>query len=164
MTRWTAAVAVLAGAACASGACTPAPPPPLPLEPADFVLAGVPLDSDSVEIRMSFGAPDSVVASPNPYGGAEPLETWYYEGLVVRYSGEAAPSSYLVTGRAEATARGVRVGDPAARVLERYGEPIYRYDTIWSYTEPGGGTEPYVLEFMVIDGVVARIHVGRVDG
>lgn len=146
--------------ACAA-ACGPAAAPPL--EPADFVLSGVPRDADSAEIRMSFGEPDSVVLSRNPYEAATPLEAWYYEGLIVRYTGAAVPSSYVVTGGDEATARGIRVHDPADLVVQRYGEPVYRYDTIWTYVDPDVAAEPWVLEFLVVDGVVTRIHLGRGD-
>lgn len=111
---------------------------------------------------MSFGDPDSVVFSENPYAAVSPVESWYYDGLIVRFAGAAVPSSYVVTGGDEATARGIRVNDPAARVLERYGEPIYRYDAIWTYVDPGDGADPYVLEFLVQSDTVARIHMGRV--
>jgi hypothetical protein len=132
-----------------------------PLEPADFVLAGIPLDADSGEIRLSFGEPDSVVQSQNPYDAATPLVAWHYAGLVVRFSGAALPSSYLITGGDEATARGVRVGDAAASVVRRYGEPPFRYEGIWTYTELGSESELYVLEFLVEADTVSRIHVGR---
>lgn len=145
-------------------ACAPAAPPPPPLEPADFVLAGVPPDADSAEIRLSFGEPDSIVASPDPYDAASIIEAWFYPGIVVRYTGEAVPASFLISGGDEATARGIRVGDPADLVLARYGEPLFRYDDIWTYAEPDTDTEPYVIEFLMGDGVVRRIHVGRADG
>jgi hypothetical protein len=151
-------------AATAVTACAPATPPPPPLEPADFVLAGVPPDADSAEIRLSFGEPDSIVASQDPYAAASTIEAWFYPGIVVRYTGEAVPSSFLIEGRDESTARGIRVGDPTDLVLSRYGEPLFRYDDIWTYAEPGADVEPYVIEFLMEDGVVRRIHVGRTDG
>jgi hypothetical protein len=145
----------------AAGACTPPAPPPPPLELEDFALAGVPLDADSMEVRLSFGEPDSVVLAPNPYEADLPLETWYYSGLVVRYEGDPMPSSWVVTGSDESTARGIRVGDPAEAVLERYGEPIYRYDDIWTYVDPAPHMEEHVLEFLIREGRVFRIHVAR---
>jgi hypothetical protein len=152
---WPAAL--LATASCAAPTGAP------PLEAADFVLSGVPLEADSVELRLSFGEPDSVVLSANPYDAGSPLETWYYEGLIVHYDGEAAPARYVVTGGDEATARGIRVGDPIALVQERYGEPDYRHDGVWTYVEPTPEGELYVIEFLIRDDVVVRIHVGRVD-
>jgi hypothetical protein len=145
----------------AAGACTPAAAPPLPLEFEDFALAGVPLDADSVEVRLSFGEPDSIVLVTNPYDAGVPLETWYYDGLVVRYEGEPEPSSWVVTGADESTARGIRVGDAAESVLARYGEPVYRYDDIWTYVDPAPALEAHVLEFLIRDGRVFRIHVAR---
>jgi hypothetical protein len=150
-------------AAAATVACgVPGGPAP-PLEPADFVLAGVPLDADSAEIRLSFGEPDSIVSSVNPYEAGVQLIAWHYDGLVVRYDGEALPSSYLLTGGDEATARGVRVGDAASVLLQRYGEPAFRYDRVWTYTDVADASGLYVLEFLVEDDVVMRIHVGRAD-
>jgi hypothetical protein len=145
-------------------ACAPAAPPPPPLEPADFVLAGVPPDADSAEIRLSFGEPDSIVSSPDPYDAASTIEVWYYPGIVVRYAGEPVPSSFVIGGGDESTARGIRVGDPTDLVLSRYGEPLFRYDDIWTYAEAVADAEPYVIEFLMEDGVVRRIHVGRTDG
>lgn len=139
------------------------PTSPPPLEPADFVLAGIPLDADSAEIRLSFGEPDSVVASTDPYDAYSQLQAWFYDGFVVRYSGEAVPSSYLVTGGEEATARGIRVGDTAALLLKRYGEPTFRYDRVWTYTDVLDDAGAYVLEFLVEDDTVTRIHVGRAN-
>jgi hypothetical protein len=125
--------------------CTPPAAPPLPLEPADFVLAGVPPDADSAEIRMSFGQPDSVVLTQDPYEAGIAIENWYYPGVIVRYSGGAVPASFLIDGYDEGTARGIRVGDPVEpRDVQRYGEPLFRYDHIWTYAEPGADTEPYV--------------------
>jgi hypothetical protein len=148
--------------ATAAGCAAPAAAP-LPLEPADFVLGGVPLDTDSAEIRLSFGEPDSVVSARHPYDASAELVTWYYEGLVIRYDGEPLPSSYLITGGAEATARGIRVNDPASLILQRYGEPDYRLDGIWTYLDPSADGQLHVLEFLVQDETVVRIHVGRVN-
>jgi hypothetical protein len=142
-------------------ACSPPARPAPPLEPEDFVLAGVPLDADSVEIRLSFGEPDSIVVSANPYDASVPLQAWHYRGLVVRFEDEAVPAGYLVTGGAETTARGIRVGDPAATVLDRYGEPTFRYDDIWTYVEPLPTGEEHVIEFLIRDDSVASIHLAR---
>jgi hypothetical protein len=169
--RAMARAAVLRAVSLAAGslamvslaACTPPAGAAPPLEPADFVLGGVPMEADSVEIRLSFGDPDSVVMTTNPYDAGAPLESWYYYGLVIHYDGEATPASYVVTGGDEGTARGVRTGDSIARVLERYGDPDYRNDAVWTYVDPSPDGELYVLEFLVQDDVVVRIHVGRVD-
>jgi hypothetical protein len=82
---------------------------------------------------------------------------------VVRYSGDALPSSYLITCGDEATARGVRVGDSASSVVRRYGEPPFRYEGIWTYPDLDDGAELYVLEFLIEADTVSRIHVGRAN-
>jgi hypothetical protein len=142
-------------------ACAPPAPGPLPLEPEDFVLRGVPFDADSGEIRLSLGEPDSVVQADNPYEAATPTESWHYEGLIIRYSESAVPTGFVITGGEEETLRGVRVGDPADRVLHLYGRPVYEYDGIWTYIDPLDVEGRYVVEFLIEDDVVRRIHLGR---
>jgi hypothetical protein len=152
-----------AAAAIALHACVPGQSQAPPLEPGDFLLRGVPLDADSAEIRLSFGDPDSVVVRQNPYDALEPIESWHYDGLVVHYSGDVVPSSFLITGGDEATLRGIRVGDSADDVLRMYGQPPYRHDAIWTYVDPLDFEGVYVIEFMIEDDRVTRIHLGRGD-
>jgi hypothetical protein len=160
--RAVAGCAVMASAVAACGVPAPAPAPPL--EQADFVIAGVPADADSTELRLSFGEPDSISRSPHPYDAAVVVEAWYYEGLVIRYEETAVPSSFIITGGSEATARGVRVGDPAARVRQRYGDPDQRVDGLLTYLERAPEGVLHALEFLLESDTVVRIHLGRVDG
>jgi hypothetical protein len=132
-----------------------------PLEPEDFVMAGLPPDADSAEIRLSFGEPDSIVIADNPYDAFTPIESWHYADFIIRYEGNALPSSFLLTGAGETTLRGVRVGDPGERVLRMYGAPTYRQDPVWSYVDPIDDEAAQVLEFLVEDDTVTRIHIGR---
>jgi hypothetical protein len=132
-----------------------------PLEPEDYSPLGVPIDADSGEIRLSFGDPDSAVVSANPYDAFSPILTWYYPHFLVTFEGGPVPASYLLTGPAESTLRGVRVGDPSARVLELYGAPTYRYDPVWTYADAVEDADGQVVEFLVEDDVVTRIHLGR---
>jgi hypothetical protein len=143
-------------------ACTPAANAP-PLEPEDFLLRGLPDDADSAEVRLSFGEPDSIVESPNPFDAQEPIESWYYPGFLIQYSGDPRPVSFVITGGDEATLRGIRVGDPADHVLRLYGQPPYRYDAVWTYVDPLDPDGVFVIEFLVEDDVVSRIHLGRAD-
>ncbi|CAN5641493.1 hypothetical protein BH23GEM9_BH23GEM9_06750 [soil metagenome] len=148
--------------AVAVTACGPVPAQvPPELEPEDFVLAGVPPEADSAEIRLSFGEPDSVVITENPYDAFTPIESWYYHAFVVRYEGSATPAGYLILGGEEATVRGVRVGDPSDRVLQLYGQPSYRQDPVWTYVDPVDESGAYVLEFLMEGDTVSRIHLGR---
>jgi hypothetical protein len=132
-----------------------------PLEPEDFLLGGIPPESDSVEIRMTFGDPDSIVITDNPFDAFEPVTNWHYDGFVVRFSGSATPIGYLITGGTERTVRGIRVGDPAEQVLRRYGAPYYRHDPVWTYVDPLDTEGTQVLEFLVEQDTVRRIHIGR---
>lgn len=132
-----------------------------PLEPDDFLLGGIPPESDSVEIRATFGDPDSVVVSENPFDAFEPIESWYFDGFVVRFSGSAMPMGYLLTGGSERTLRGIRVGDPGDEVLRRYGAPSFRHDPVWTYVDPLDTEGTQVLEFLVEEDTVRRIHIGR---
>jgi hypothetical protein len=143
-------------------ACGPVPSRrAAPLEPEDFTLPGIPPEADSAEIRLSFGEPDSVVEWPNPYDAFSPILSWYYPAFVVRYEGSAVPTSYLLTGGDEATLRGVRVGDPASRVQELYGRPTFLHDPVWSYVDPTDEEGGRVVEFLMENDVVSRIHLGR---
>jgi hypothetical protein len=145
----------------ALASCTPPAAQAPPLEPEDFLLSGLPHDADSAEIRLSFGEPDSIIEEPNPFDAQQPIESWHYAGFLIRYTGDAAPSSFLITGGDEATLRGVRVGDSADRVLRLYGQPPYRYESVWTYVDPLDADGVYVIEFLVEDDVVTRIHLGR---
>jgi hypothetical protein len=142
-------------------ACLAPQPGAAPLEPDDFLLGGIPPESDSVEIRMTFGDPDSVVVSDNPFDAFEPIVSWHYDGFVVRFSGSAMPVGYLITGGHERTLRGIRVGDAGEEVLRRYGAPAYRHDPVWTYVDPMDVEGIHVLEFLVEEDTVRRIHIGR---
>jgi hypothetical protein len=154
--------AVLAVVGCtALASCTPPAAQAPPLEPEDFLLSGLPHSADSAEIRLSFGEPDSIVTEPNPFDAQQPIKSWHYAGFLVRYTGDAVPSTFLITGGDEATLRGVRVGDSAERVLRLYGPPPYQYESVWTYVDPLDADGVYVIEFLVEDDVVTRIHLGR---
>lgn len=153
--------ALLLALAVVLGACDPAPASAPPLEPDDFLLGGIPPESDSVEIRMTFGDPDSVVVSDNPFDAQEPIVAWYYDGFAVRFSGSAFPIGYLLDGGHERTLRGIRVGDTGDEVLRRYGAPSFRHDPVWTYVDPMDTEGTAVLEFLVEEDTVRRIHIGR---
>jgi hypothetical protein len=148
--------------ACVTFACGPAAAPrPAPLELEDFTMAGVPADADSTEIRLSFGDPDSAEVRGNPYDAYTPILAWYYADFTVLFEGSAVPAGYLLTGAGERTLRGIRVGDPASRVLQLYGRPLYRMDPVWTYVDPEDADAGHVLEFLIENDTVARIHLSR---
>lgn len=159
---WTGAVShgvrrLAASSALLLSACSPPPPAALPLQPEDFTLRGVPVEADSAEIRLTFGDPDSIVQSPNPFVDSIPLTTWIYDGFEVRFGGEGLPIGYMIVEPGESTARGLRVGDPAGLMLELYGEPTMRFEPGWTYADT---TDAYVLR--VINAVVAEDTVRRI--
>lgn len=141
-------------------ACTPPSPPALPLQPEDFTLRGVPLEADSAEIRLTFGDPDSIVESRNPFVDSIPLTTWIYEGFEVRFGGEGPPIGYMILERGESTARGLSVGDPAELVLELYGQPSARFEPGWTYADTTDATVLRVINAVVMEDTVRRIYLG----
>lgn len=154
--------AVLLAAACALGAaaCAAPAPPVLPLQPEDFALRGVPADIDSAEVRLTFGDPDSIVESPNPFVDSIPLTTWIYDGFEVRFAGPASPIGYMITQPGESTARGLAVGDPVRLMQEIYGEPTTRFEPSWTYADTTDATVVRVINAVVQADTVRRIYIG----
>ena len=144
-------------------ACGAAPAPPL--GPDDFTLAGVPADADSMEIRLTFGTPDSVATSQNPFDAA-PLVTWLYDGFEVRFARGSTPSGYMIHAPGERTARGIGIGDPAELVLRLYGEPAAVSASSWTYVAEGteSSAEVNVIDVVVQADTVRRIYVGWASG
>lgn len=140
-------------------ACGAAPAPPL--APDDFALAGVPAGADSMEIRLTFGPPDSIATSGNPFD-ATPLVAWLYDGFEVRFAGQATPSGYLIHAPGERTARGVGVGDPAELVLRLYGEPATVSASSWTYVAEADETaaDVKIIDVVVQADIVRRIYMG----
>lgn len=156
------ALAVLLASAWVLGAaaCTPPAPPVLPLQPEDFTLRGVPADVDSAEVRLTFGDPDSIVESPNPFDDSIPLTTWVYEGFEVRFAGPASPIGYMIAEPGERTARGLSVGDPVTVLQELYGDPTTRFEPSWTYADTTDPSVMRVINAVVQDDTVRRIYIG----
>jgi hypothetical protein len=138
------------------------PVPPL-LED-DFALAGVPLALDTAELRLTFGDPDSLVSLPNPLDESAVINEWFYDGFRVQYLTPEQPLGYLITGRGEATARGVRVGDPARFVERLYGTPSGGDDTTLRYLDVSDPEVTRIIDFLVQQDTVRRIYVGVLLG
>lgn len=142
-------------------ACAPPAAPVLPLMPEDFTLRGVPLDADSSEIRLTFGDPDSIADSDNPFEDGARLVTWMYDGFEVRFGREGRPLGYMIVAPGEQTARGVAVGDAAQQVLGVYGEPAMRFSPGWTWTDTTDGTALRVIDVVVQTDTIRRIYIGR---
>jgi hypothetical protein len=152
-------------AACFAGCpilagCGPPAPPALPLEPADFSLAGIPAGVDTAEIRLSFGDPDSIATSPNPFDATIPLVTWIYDGFEVRFA-DGTPIGFMIDAPGERTARGVTVGDHARTVRQLYGDPTTRLEHGWTYVDAAAESGLRVIDLVIADDTVRRIYVGR---
>jgi hypothetical protein len=74
---------------------------------------------------------------------------------------DGTPVGYLLHGRGEETARGLRVGDPESELRRRYGAPTTRTETGWSYVEEQPGQYLRILDFEVVAGTIRRIYIGR---
>lgn len=143
--------------------CGPPPAPPaLPLEPEDFSLAGIPADVDTAEMRLTFGDPDSIATSPNPFDGAIPLVTWIYDGFEVRFAG-GSPIGYMIRAPGERTTRGVTVGDHARAVRRLYGDPSSRLEQRWTYVDAAAESGLRVVDIVIEDDTVRQIYIGRVE-
>lgn len=143
-----------------ASACEAPAPPALPLQPDDFALRGVPADVDTAELRLTFGDPDSIVESPNPFADTVPMTTWVYDGFEVRFAGPATPIGYMILERGESTARGLSVGDPADLLLQLYGAPSARFEPGWTYTDSTDATVLRVMDAVVQADTVRRIYLG----
>jgi hypothetical protein len=162
---WSAGIGRSAGIAVALAclvfaACTPPAPPTLPLQAEDFTLRGVPLTVDSAELRMTFGDPDTIVESRNPFADSVPMTTWVYQGFEVRFAGPASPVGYMILEPGERTARGLSVGDPARLMLELYGKPTTRFEPSWTYTDTTHPTALRVIDAVVQADTIRRIYLG----
>lgn len=143
---------------------SPAPaqePAPGPLEPADYVIAGMDQGMDSTDVRRLLGPPDSVEVRSNEFEVGGEFRDWYYDGLAVSYGSNADLIGVVVTSAGYPTRRGLRVGDPVEQVRSRYGEPELRHEGTWTYVDPRERYSLYVVEVEVEEGRVSRIYVGR---
>lgn len=157
---WCAGCRLIALAMLLIAACTPPVPPSLPLQEEDFTLRGVPVDVDSAEVRMTFGSPDTIIESRNPFTDSVPMTTWVYDGFEVRFAGPASPVGYMILAPGERTARGLTVGDPARLMLELYGEPTARFDPSWTYTDTTDPSALRVIDAVVQADTIRRIYLG----
>ena len=158
-----------AGDSTRNAAQTAAPPPAPapaavrtgPIDSTDFVVAGVEAGMDSAAVLRALGPPDSVRVDENPYDGGGRLPTWFYDGLTVLFTEEGV-HGVNVEGPRHATARGVRVGDPAERVRAVYGEPTSEDSQSWDYADPADGSGLHMIGFQFAGGRVTSIFLGWV--
>ena len=58
--------------------------------------------------------------------GFAPFTFWYFRDVYIQLEGQMRVFSITTKTRRFATTRGLRVGDDTIRVLQLYGEPLYR--------------------------------------
>jgi hypothetical protein len=127
-------------------------------------VPGIPLGSDTNTIVGTLGQPlkrTTVVNDP----ALGFLEEWSYPDMAVSWYGALDTcSSILLFTPTRATARGIRVGDPVARVRRLYGEPFHRRahpDSLYLQYELHDRHGGYGLVFLLTQDTVRTIRVGR---
>lgn len=136
-------------------------PPVTPIIDDDFTLRGVPVSSDSTELRLAFGDPDSITTSENPFSSDVPLITWHYDGFEVRFAEGTLPSGWLIEAPGERTARGLGVGDPARLAERLYGRPDARLEPSWTWVYDVDPAMLRVIDVVIERDTVRRIYLGR---
>lgn len=132
-----------------------------PLEPADFVVRGVTAEADSARVVALLGAPDSVSTEASPYDPASRLTAMIYPALRVRMA-NGKVLGVGITGAGIETARGLKVGDPAARARQLYGEANGRFEDALEFPDPHDPTGHHVMRVELRGGAVSRIFLGWV--
>lgn len=135
----------------------------------DFVIYGLSSDSAVDAVRTKMGDPiEKSRISEQSVHNPDYLaywETWKYPGIEITFlnngaRNEPAPEdpgtlfTVVVTRSNVPTSRGIRVGDPVERVIEKYGAArtesgVYYYESGLQY-----------VAFTVVTGRVTRIEVG----
>lgn len=125
--------------------------PAVSLADSDLVLAGVPYNADSGQVRRTLGAPASTDSS-----------SWTYSGLLIGFKAGRVHQMALTTPE-RATTRGLRVGDRVARAKVLYGTPCIR--EIWTYCRTATmEPDPRAMMLEVKDHVITTIIVGAIFG
>ncbi|MBI4408834.1 MAG: hypothetical protein HY561_03940 [Gemmatimonadetes bacterium] len=130
-----------------------------PLQPADFIVAGISDEADSAGIVAAIGRPDSVELRAHPWDTAG-LRVWHYRRLAIDVALTESVEQITITGPATATARGVRVGDPVARVRAAYGERHGGDANTWPYDDEEDPSGLHGIEFRVRGDRVTGILLG----
>ncbi len=142
-----------------SAACQRSHAPPL--SESDLSASGLNLDSSCDEMTVALGRPDSVSERPHSFpiasDGTPVVPTFHFRDIVIRMGDDGPIERFTLTGPSRATSRGLRVGDPAARVLELYGEPVQRVDETWRYPVGDGATG---IRVHLVAGAVWQIELG----
>ena len=133
------------------------------LADSDLVVAGLGPATDSTQAVRALGSPRSTRAYRLYNDGELPVVDWEFHDLTLTFrSGSLFMAR--ITGRSVPTRRGLRIGDPAERVVELYAWPRQSHSdaTRWLFAR---STAPSNWQGMVVrlgGGVVKEIIVGTV--
>jgi hypothetical protein len=130
------------------------------LTDSDFVVAGLADDADSSVVLALLGEPDSVISIPDADAPDVDLLAWVYKDLAVSFGDDGLRYGVTLTGPGAGTARGLRTGDPEARVIELYGRPQHRANDSWDYLAPDDADGLHVMRVRLDDGRVSWIFLG----
>jgi hypothetical protein len=132
-----------------------------PLQPADFVVAGIDPEPgvDSAAVVAALGAPDSILLQPHPWDTAG-LRVWYYGSRSLEVALTESVQHFRITGSATATGRGVRVGDLVERVRAAYGERHGGVSGEWRYDDDSDPSGLHGIVFHTRNDRVTAIHLG----
>lgn len=131
---------------------------PGPLKPTDFVVAGLTDESDSAGVVRALGKPDSIVRF-EVAGGEAQMADWYYRDVRVSFN-NGGFFGITLRGPRYATARGIKVGDAAARVLQLYGAASDSTEGVWTYPDPARNDFLHTIDFTIQGRVVRSIYLG----
>lgn len=152
-----AGLAVSAFTLAAAVSCTGAHRPAR-LSPRDFQVVGLRDGADTTRIRRALGRPDSITLAVNPFGAGGSIAKWHYRGAVVASTDRIL--GITLQGRDLRTARGLRVGDPARRVLSLYGPPTDADSAELWYRDPRDQRGERVILIALRGGLVEWIFLG----
>lgn len=131
-----------------------------PLASIDFAVRGIAAGMTADQTRERLGAADSVIAVPHPHDIGATLPRWAFADILVHLTATNVVAGVSLAGPGQATHRGVRVGDPAQRVRDRYGEPPQIDGDAWIYPDPADDAGLRVVLFTMDAGRVTRIFLG----
>ena len=131
-----------------------------PISVADLTLAGFPVYADTATLLRILGQPRKRGTYEWP-GAAESLPSWSYAGIGVSLTSSGEALIVSLVDSTHATPRGLRVGDPIARVRELYGAPR-ESSGLWIYDSPAKDGSALMMTFE--NGRVSSIWAGTVPG
>jgi hypothetical protein len=133
----------------------------------DFIVAGAPDTADAATLQPIFGQRDSTTKVPNDFdGGRSLLEHWYYAGIMAEaFENSRRARALVLLSPKWSTARGLRVGDPVAKLSRLYnvgrnGPPSASGEQKWTVDDPRRDIELHYYTIWTRRDRVSRIMFG----